>query len=79
MFGVVIGFLRFLRLNKVVVNVVFDLVDVRLDIEEGEEESIVEDVDVDIISEWELDFCLWLILDGWGKKLWEFVVCDSRW
>lgn len=55
-----------------------DLADARPDIEEGEEQSIAEDADVETISEWELDFCSRPILDGRGKKLWELVVCDSR-
>jgi len=77
-FGVATGLPRLSRLNKVASNAVPDLADARPDIEEGEEESIAEDADVDTISEWELDFCSRPILDGRGKKLWELVVCDSR-
>lgn len=54
-----------------------DLAEAGPDTEEGEEESVAEDADVDTIKEWELDFCSRPILDGRGKKLWELVVCDS--
>lgn len=65
-------------MNKVAANAVPDLAEARPDIEQGEEESIAEDADVDTIREWELDFCSRPMLDGRGKKLWELVVCDSR-
>lgn len=58
-------------------NAVPDLAEAGPDTEEGEEESVAEDADVDTIKEWELDFCSRPILDGRGKKLWELVVCDS--
>ena len=35
------------------------------------------ETDPESISEWELDFCSRPILDIRGKKIWEFVVCDS--
>lgn len=76
--GVATGLARLPRVNRVAASAVPDLADARPDIEEGEEESIAEDADVDTISEWELDFCSRPILDGRGKKLWELVVCDSR-
>jgi hypothetical protein len=47
---------RLLKSNKVVANSMPDLAEARANTEKGEGESIVEDVDVDTISEWDWIF-----------------------
>lgn len=37
----------------------------------------LEELDLDDITEWELDFCSRPILDDRGKRIWELLVCDS--